>query len=102
MTREQIQEVRATPLFAEVDDAHLDCLSLGEIIETSPGTVIANEGDRCGFFQVLLAGEVRIIRNYERQSILMAVQEPGDHIGEVMLLLDIPWLSTVRVLKPSR
>ncbi|MDB6058482.1 MAG: Cyclic nucleotide-binding protein, partial [Verrucomicrobiales bacterium] len=42
------------------------------------------------------------IRNYEHQAILMAVQKPGDHIGELMLLLDIPWLSTVRVLKASR
>jgi signal transduction histidine kinase len=102
MTPEQLQEVRATPLFAQLSDGQLGCLSSGEVVELPSGTVIANEGDRCDFFDLLLHGEIRIVRNYERQAVLMAVGKPGDHFGEVMLLLDVPWLSTVRVLKTAR
>ncbi len=102
MKPEQLQKVRATPLFAHLTDKELDCLSQAEIVDVPAGTVIAREGDRNGFFDVLLEGEVRIVRNYERQAVLMAVGKPGDFFGEVMLLLDIPWLSDVRTFKPVR
>jgi signal transduction histidine kinase len=32
----------------------------------------------------------------------MGVTKPGNYTGEVMLLLDVPWLATVRVTKPAR
>ena len=51
---------------------------------------------------MLLEGEVRITRTYDRQTILMAVSKPGNYMGEIMLLLDIPWVSTARVSKPAR
>lgn len=102
MNPEQLQEVHSTPLFKELTDDQLDCLSSGEIVEAPAGTTLAREGEQTGLFDVLLEGEIRIVRNYERQSVLMAVGKPGDYLGEVMLLLDIPWLSTVRVSKPAR
>jgi signal transduction histidine kinase len=51
---------------------------------------------------VVLEGEVRITRAYDRQSILMAVTKAGNYLGEIMILLGIPWLSSVRVSKPAR
>src|SRR5262249_39585197 len=66
------------------------------------GTVLALDGEQTGFFHVLLDGEARVTRTYDRQSILMAVVKPGGYFGEIMLLLGIPWLSTVRVSKPAR
>src|SRR5258706_11181861 len=102
MTPEELQEVRSTPLFAKLTDEQLRCLSPGEIIEAPVGTVIASEGEKTGTFLVLLEGEIRITRNYDRQTILMAVAKTGNHIGDVMLLLDIPWMSSARVTKPVR
>jgi CRP-like cAMP-binding protein len=55
-----------------------------------------------GFFHVLLDGEIRITHRYANQTVLMAVVKPGSHLGEVMLLLDIAWLSTARVSKAAR
>ena len=73
------------------------------VISVKPGvTVLALDGEHTGHFHVLLEGEVRITRTYDKQSILMAVTKPGGYFGEIMLLLGIPWLSTVRVSKPSR
>src|SRR6266478_7067701 len=78
MNPADLQQVRSTPLFAELTDAQLGCLDGGEIIEAPVGTVLASEGERTGFFHVLLEGEVRFTRRYDRQSILLGVNEPGD------------------------
>ncbi len=102
MTPAELQEVRSTPLFAALENDKLGCIETGEIIAALPGTVLALDGKETGFFHVLLEGEVRVTRTYDRQSILMAVVKPGGYFGEIMLLLGIPWLSTVRVSKPAR
>ena len=99
---EHLQEVRSIPPFSTLSDEQLDCLAPGEIVEAAAGTVLAPEGERNGLFQVLLEGELRITRVYDRQTVLMAVVKPGNYIGEIMLLLDVPWLSTVRVSKSAR
>lgn len=102
MTTAELQQVRSVPLFADLADSELGCLDPGEIIEAPVGTVLAEEGQRTGLFQVVLEGELRITRTYDRQSILMAVTKAGNYTGETMILLDIPWVSTVRVSKPAR
>src|SRR6266852_7244172 len=102
MSPTELQQVRSTPLFAGLTDAHLGCLEAGEVIEAPVGTVLAAEGERTGFFHVILEGEVRATRTYDRQSILLGVNKPGNYLGETMLLLDIPWVATCRVSKPAR
>jgi signal transduction histidine kinase len=102
MSPTDLQQVRSTPLFVGLKDAQLGCLEEGKIIEVPAGTVLAGEGERTGFFHVLLEGEVRITRTYDRQSILMAVIKPGNYMGETMLLLDIPWVSAARVSRSAR
>ncbi|MGH9593881.1 MAG: Crp/Fnr family transcriptional regulator, partial [Bryobacteraceae bacterium] len=97
-----LQQIRAVPLFSSLTEAQLECLEAGEIIEAPAGTVLATEGERTGFFQVILEGEIRVTRTYDRQSILMGVNKAGQFLGETMMLLDIPWLATLRVSKPAR
>src|SRR5205809_4299199 len=102
MNPRDLQEVRSIPLFAILTDDQLGCLGGGEIIEAPVGAILASEGERTGFFHVLLEGEVRATRTYDRQSILLGVNKPGNYLGETMLLLDIPWVATCRVSKPAR
>src|SRR2546429_5833208 len=102
MNASELQEVRSSPLFAKLGDDQLGCLDGGEIIEAPAGAVIASEGERTGFFHVILEGEVRATRMYDRQSILLGVNKAGGYLGETMLLLDIPWLAALRVSKPAR
>jgi signal transduction histidine kinase len=102
MTAEDIKQVRSVPLFAGLPDEKLAFLESGEIIEAPPGTTLAVEDKRSNFFSILLEGEIRITRDYERQTILMRVAKPGTYFGEIMILLDSPWLSTIRVTKPAR
>jgi len=102
MNPRELEEVRSTPLFARLTDEQLGCLDPGEVIEAPVGTLLASEGERTGFFHLLLEGEVRATRTYDRQSILLGINKPGNCLGETMLLLDIPWVATCRVSKTAR
>jgi signal transduction histidine kinase len=102
MNSKELKEVRSSPLFANLTDDQLSCLDGGEVIEAPVGAVLASEGERTGFFHLILEGEVRATRVYDRQSILLGVNKAGGYFGETMLLLDIPWLAALRVSKPAR
>jgi signal transduction histidine kinase len=102
MNTSTLQLVRATPLFSGLTDEQLGCIEPGEVIDAPVGTVLASEGERSAFFFVVLEGEVRLTRTYDRQSILMGAIKPGNYTGETTLLLDIPWLATARVAKPAK
>lgn len=102
MTATELQEVRSSPLFARLTEEQLSCLDGGEIVEAPVGTALATEGERTGLFHVVLEGEVRASRTYDRQSILLGVNKAGNFLGEMMLLLDIPWVATLHVSKPAR
>jgi signal transduction histidine kinase len=80
----------------------MECIEPGEVIEVPPGTVLVADGERYPYFFIVLEGEVRIVHDYDNQTILMAVIKPGSYTGELTLLLDIPWISTVRVAKSAR
>jgi signal transduction histidine kinase len=106
LSPDELKEVRATPLFASLTDDKqdcIDCLKNGEIVTASRGTNLAVENELSHVFHVLLEGEVRITRDYENQTVLMrTLKGGGSYFGEIMILLGIPWLSTVRVTKPAR
>src|SRR5436190_5436904 len=102
MDATDLQKVRSMPLFAGLDDAQLGCIEPGEVIDVPAGTVLVSEGERFPFFFVVLEGEVRLSRTYDRQTILMGLVRPGNYTGETTLLLDTQWLATARVGKPAR
>jgi signal transduction histidine kinase len=94
--------VRSAPLFSGLSDEQLECIEPGEVIEVPTGTVLVSEGERAPVFFLVLEGEIRLTRIYDRQEILMGVIKPGHYTGETTLLLDIPWLARARVGKPAR
>ena len=98
----ELQQVRSMPLFSGLDETQLDCIKPGEMIELPAGTVLVSEGDRLPFFFVVVEGEVRLSRTYDRQSILMGVIKAGNYTGETTLLLNTPWLSTARIGKAAK
>jgi signal transduction histidine kinase len=102
MDQATLQLVRSTPLFAPLTDEQVGCIEPGEIIEMRAGTVLVTEGERSPFFFVVLEGEIRLTRTYDRQSVLMGVIKPGQYTGEVTLLLDIPWVASARVGKAAK
>src|SRR5580658_8469644 len=102
MDQATLQKVRSLPIFAGLTEEQLTCIEPGEVIDIAPGTVLVADGDRYPYFFVVLEGEVRIVRDYDKQTVLMAIVKPGGFTGELTILLDIPWPSTARVAKPTR
>src|SRR5205085_9349072 len=77
-------------------DAEMICLDGGEIVEYAPNEIIAHAGDTADFFFVNVEGEVSHHKMYGKQEIVMGVNKPGMFMGDIFILLDIPWVSTVR------
>jgi signal transduction histidine kinase len=97
-----LQLVRSAPLFSGLTDDQIGCIEPGEVIDVPSGTVLVSEGEQCKFFFVVLEGEIRITRHYDRQEILMGVMKAGHYTGEITLLLGIAWIGTARVGKPAK
>ncbi|HEX3623927.1 MAG TPA: ATP-binding protein [Verrucomicrobiae bacterium] len=102
LTPEEIKEVRSTSLFAHLPDHKLSCLEPGRIIDVPVGTALATEGEVTGLFHIVIEGEVRITRTYERQTVLMRVGKAGTYFGEIPILLNIPSVANIRSSKPTR
>ncbi len=102
MDKATLDLVRSAPLFSGLTDSQLECIQPGEVIDAPAGTVLVSQGERSPYFFMVIEGEVRLIRNYDRQEILMGVIQAGKYTGEVTLLLDIPWLATARVGKAAK
>jgi signal transduction histidine kinase len=102
MNQSDLEQVRSAPLFSNLTDAQMNCIDSGEVVELPAGAVLVAEGNRCPYFYVVLAGEIRLTRDYDRQTVLMGAIKPGNFTGEVTLLLDTAWLATARVGKPAK
>ncbi|HVK57573.1 MAG TPA: ATP-binding protein [Candidatus Kapabacteria bacterium] len=102
MNAESLKIVRALPLFSKLADDELGCLDGAEIVEYREGDVIAEDGAPARYFYVTMEGEISFHRMYGNQEILMGVSRPGTFMGEMFILLDIPWISTARAVTDSR
>ena len=102
MNHADFNEVRSAPLFATLTEEQFECIAGGEIIEAAAGTVLVTEGERLMAFLVVLEGELRLTRDFDRQTVLMGNIKAGNFTGELTLLQDIPWAATARVAKPIR
>jgi len=102
ITTSELRQVRSVALFSSLDETQLGCVEPGEVIELAAGAVLVSQGEKLPCFFVVLEGEVRLSRTYDRQSILMGVIKPGNFTGETTLLLESPWLSTARAGKPTK
>ena len=102
MTPDEIKLVRSTPLFSSLAETQLGCIERGEVVELAAGAVLVSEGEKLPCFFVVLEGELRLSRMYDRQSILLGVIKRGNFTGEMMLLLDSPWIAIARAGKPTK
>jgi len=100
MDSETLKIARALPLFSSLSDDDLDCLSGAEIVNYREGEIVVENGAPAEHFYVSIEGEVSLYRQYDDQEILMGVARPGVFMGEIFILLDMPWI-TGRVTTPQ-
>src|SRR5688572_4654826 len=102
MNAESLKVVRALPLFSNLSEDELGCLDGAEIVEYQEGNVIVEDGAPAQYFYVNIEGEISVHRMYDNQEILMGVLRPGTFMGEMFILLDMPWGSTARAMTHTR
>ena len=90
------------PLFAQLDASQRACLSTGTEIRCETGQTVVREGDPSSFFYVMLEGELRVTKFFDEQEIFLATRVPGEFVGEIPILLDIPNSVLIRAVAGSR
>jgi signal transduction histidine kinase len=94
--------LRKVPVFAQLSDNELVCLKQGEELWLPPGAAFINEGEAAENFYVLLEGHVRVSKKIgENKEIRVASHGPGTFLGEVPILLGIPYEVTIHTLIKS-
>ena len=89
--------LRGLDLFAMLPEARLEELAEALVrLAFAPGAVIVREGEDGGYFYVIAAGQVEVVRGTR----LVAVRGPGEYFGEIALLREIPRTATVVARTP--
>ena len=100
MTHEILREL---PLFVGLSHSDLDLLEeRSQTVDLQTGDILMSEGTTGGSLYVILEGEFEIVKRSGTQDVLLAVRGPGEVIGEMSLLDQMPRTATVRALAPSR
>lgn len=95
----KIELLRGVPLFASCSKAELGRIgSLADELDLGEGATLIREGERGREFLVIVGGTVRVTRRGRKLRDL----GPGDFIGEIALVSDVPRTATVTATSPVR
>jgi CRP-like cAMP-binding protein len=98
-TLQAVAELRGLRAFAHLEpDEVAEVLEHGTWVNLAPGQAAVEEGDPGDAFYAIQSGQAEVLRGEGRIQAL----GPGDHFGEIALLLDVPRTATVRSLTPVR
>lgn len=91
--------LKRSPLFEDLSKRELAELARhSEDVAVPAGKVLCSEGDTAKEFFVIVDGEVEVTKNGKP----LATRGPGDIIGEIALLANVPRTATVTATTPVR
>ena len=91
------------PLFSNLAESDLAILCSHAVTKKfSKNTIIINEGDETDSLYVILSGKVKVFLSDEQgKEIILNIEGPGEHFGEIALLDEAPRSASVMTLEPS-
>jgi MFS family permease len=90
--------LRGVPLLALLAEPTLESLARAAVrVEAKPGDVVIREGDHGDLFYVIESGQVEVTKEGRHVTTL----GPGDFVGEIALLRDVPRTATVTAVEAT-
>jgi len=95
----KIDLLKSVPLFAGCSKADVQRIAeIADELDLAEGATLIREGERGREFLVVVEGTVRVTRKGRKLRDL----GPGDFIGEIALVADVPRTATVTATSPVR
>lgn len=103
MRKEDIEDMRALPLFTGVNPAHVEDMLRASFLQRFPAHVeLAREGDPADFLHVIVDGQIEMYSAYRDRETTISVIGPGHSFIVAAVILDRIYLKSARALLPSR
>jgi cAMP-dependent protein kinase regulator len=102
-TLERAAMLRRLPLFAELDGLQIQRMAAQMELEELEGGTVFIEQDRIGDkFYVVESGKLEVFVSQDGEERTVTQRGPGEYVGEIALLLEVPRTASVRTLEPTR
>jgi thioredoxin reductase (NADPH) len=96
-------ELRAIPLFAELDEKELDYLAKTSAdLRLVPGEYVLHEGENRRSLFMLVEGRIEVTKIVDGIERVVGVRDPGESFGELPVVLNTPFVVSFRAVRQSR
>ena len=96
-------ELRAIPLFSTLAEKELDYLAnTSADINVLPGEYVVHEGEALRALFIPVEGHLDVTKFVDGIERVVGVRGPGELFGEVPIVLNTPFLASLRAMEPSR
>jgi CRP-like cAMP-binding protein len=95
--------LRRIPLFGELDSQQVKWIAAQlheQVLDT--GTVLIRQGERGHSFYLIESGQLAVSTRQDGEELVFAQRGPGEYVGEIALLLDVPRTATVTAVSDTR
>jgi thioredoxin reductase (NADPH) len=96
-------ELRAIPLFSELDDKELDYLAKTSAdLRLVPGEYVLHEGETRRALFILVEGRIEVTKIVDGIERVVGVRDRGESFGELPVVLNTPFVVSFRAARQSR